>query len=88
MQKFKGIMIGIVIAIVGVIALGKIVPALWPEFVGSGTDVAALTQTDAATKTFQAFWPIVLLIVGIILAVAVLMWAFDAIPGFGKHKGR
>ena len=77
--KMKGILGGIIAIVVLFIVIGKAVPALWPSFIGSGTDVAALTQTDAATTTLQDFWPIALLVVGIGIAVGLI---FAAIKHF------
>lgn len=45
--------------------LGALVPVLWPMFVGTDTDIQAMTETDDATVFLQTVWPIVLLVMGI-----------------------
>lgn len=72
MKKF---VVGIITTFVLIIVLGQVVPALWPTFISSDTSVQALTDNSTATTTFQAFWPIVLLIIGLGVAVGLIMYA-------------
>ncbi|MDD5189523.1 MAG: hypothetical protein PHE50_00590 [Dehalococcoidales bacterium] len=72
--KANGIVMGIVGGICGIVIIAKAAVALWPTLASTGTDVAALTQTDAGTETFQAFWPILLTLCGIGVAVAGLFF--------------
>lgn len=73
----------ITIAVV-LIVLARVFPILWPIVVETGGNVTAMTGTDAGTTTFQAFWPIMLLIVGIGCAVGALIYA---IKKFGILSG-
>lgn len=70
-----GLIAGVIGGVIGVVVLAKVAIALWPTFVGTNTDVAALTQTDAGTETLQAIWPIVIVVVGIGIAAGAIFWA-------------
>jgi hypothetical protein len=65
---------GLVTGAVGLVVIGAILPALWPTIVGSGTSIAALTQTDAGTVTMKAIWPITIIIVGIGAGIMAIMY--------------
>lgn len=65
-------MIGIVVVL---LIIGTTFPILWPMVTGEVTDnITAMAGTDAGTTTFQAFWPVVLLVVGIGLAVGLIVY--------------
>lgn len=68
---------GIVSGLIGVVIIGLLAVNLWGTFVGTGTSVAALTETDAGTVTLKAVWPIVLTIGGIGVAVAALYYVLN-----------
>lgn len=75
LQSQRGSIVqNIIVGVVGVVVIGAILVALWPTFIGTGTSVAALTQTDTGTKTLQAIWPIVLVVGGIGISIAALMY--------------
>lgn len=74
-QGKMGLVAGIIGGVIGIVVLAKVAVAMWPTFVGTGTDVAALTQTDAGTETLQAIWPIVIVVVGIGIAAGAIFWA-------------
>jgi cell division protein FtsX len=69
MGGILGSILGVVLL---VLVLGKVIPALWPSFVGSDTDIQALSQSDAATVILQSLWPIILLIAGIGMVAAII----------------
>lgn len=60
--------------VIGIIVLAKLAVALWPTLAATGTDVAALTQTDAGTEMLQGIWPIVLVVVGVGLAAGAIFF--------------
>jgi hypothetical protein len=66
---------GIVGGIVGIVVIGAVVSAMWGTFQSSGTSIAALTQTDAGTTTLKALWPVVIVVGGVGLGVAGIMYA-------------
>lgn len=71
-----GILIGgLVSVVVALIALGTVIPILWPLAAGTTDNISAMAGTDAGTTTIQAFWPVVLLLVGLGLAVGLIVYA-------------
>lgn len=76
----SGMIQAVVSVILIVIVLGALIPALWPKFSETATNIAALTQTDAGTETLQSLWPIALVVVGIGIAAGIV---FMALHKFG-----
>ncbi|OGM08558.1 hypothetical protein A2Z67_01815 [Candidatus Woesebacteria bacterium RBG_13_36_22] len=66
---------GIIITSVVLIVIAVAFPVLWPLVTGAGGNITAMVGTDAGTTTVQAFWPIVLLLVGLGVAVGLIMYA-------------
>lgn len=64
-----------VTVVLSIVLLGALVPVLWPLFVGTDTDIQAMTETDDATVLFQTIWPIALLVIGVALAAGVVFYA-------------
>ena len=72
----------ITVAVV-LIVIATAFPIVWPMVVTSGYnitgDVAAnvtgMTGTDAGTTTVQGFWPLILLMVGIGIAIGLIVYA-------------
>lgn len=73
-MKILGSIIGVVVALV---ALGYAIPVLWPMAAGSADNISAMTGDDAGTTTMQAFWPVILLIVGLGIAVGLIYYAIN-----------
>ena len=70
--KILGALIGVVVVI---IVLANAIPVLWPIATGASANITAMTGTDAGTETIQAFWPIVLLLVGLGIAISLIVYA-------------
>lgn len=66
-----GALIGVVVVLV---VMSEAIPVLWP-IAANSTAIADMTGTDAGTTTMQAFWPIVLLLVGLGVAVGLIVFA-------------
>ena len=64
--------LGIVITI---IILANAIPVLWPMATTAGANITAMTGTDSGTTMIIAFWPVALLIIGIGIAVAIIVFA-------------
>lgn len=80
LRKEKGLAgMEILYALLGVmvilIVLGSAIPVLWPLIVSSGDNISSMTGTDSGTSLIQAFWPIILLLVGLGVAVALIIFA-------------
>lgn len=85
---------GILVALIGVavvlIVLGTAIPVLWPLAANSSVAIAAMEGTDAGTTTIQGFWPIILLVVGLGIAVGLIVYALKrfGLLGGGSFLGR
>jgi hypothetical protein len=72
----RGGMMSLVIgALVVIIVLGALIPVLWPSFIGTLTDIAAVNGTDTGTVFMKAMWPIGVLLIAIGIGVALLFYA-------------
>lgn len=78
----------ILYALIGVavvlIVLGSAIPVLWPLAAGSADNISAMTGTDAGTTTIKAFWPIILLIIGLGIAIGLIIYGLKK---FGMMGG-
>ena len=76
-QGFAGmnILYGLIGVVVTIIVLAKTIPVLWPMATEASGNVTAMTGTDEGTEMMVAFWPIVLLIIGLGVAIAVITFA-------------
>lgn len=74
-------LIGVVVV---VIVLATTIPVLWPLATDASTNITSMTGTDAGTTTIQTFWPIILLIIGLGLAVGLIVFALQK---FGLISG-
>ena len=66
-----GALLGVVVVLV---VMTQAIPVLWP-LAANSTAIDAMTGTDAGTTTVQAFWPIILLLVGLGLAIGLIVFA-------------
>lgn len=66
-----GSLLGVVVVLV---VMTQAIPVLWP-LAANSTAIDAMTGTDAGTTTVQAFWPIILLLVGLGLAIGLVVFA-------------
>lgn len=62
-------------AVVMIIVLARAIPVLWPLATSASGNITAMTGTDAGTTTIQAFWPVILLLIGLGMAVGLIVWA-------------
>lgn len=81
----------ILYAVIGVtvvlLVLGSAVPVLWPLAAGSADNISAMTGTDVGTTTIQSFWPVILLVVGIGLAVGLIVYGLKQFGLMGGKGG-
>lgn len=85
-----GIMTAIVIIALVLIVLGALIPVLWPMLQDTQTDIDALNATGSTSTAFlQNMWPIVLLVVGLGIVVALILYALKrfGVLGGGKLGG-
>ena len=69
-----GILIGLITVSVVLIVIATAFPIVWPMVVGAGGNITAMSGTDAGTTTLQGFWPLILLVVGIGIAIGLIMY--------------
>lgn len=71
-----GLLAGIIGVIVVLAVIGSAFPVLWPVVSGTATTaVEGMNGTDSGTTTFQTFWPIALLFVGLGIGVGLIVFA-------------
>ena len=73
-----GLLIALITVSVILIVIATAFPIIWPMVVDAGGNITAMTGTDAGTTTLQGFWPLILLVVGIGIAIGLIM--------YGLHK--
>ena len=80
-----GLLIALITVSVVLIVIATAFPIIWPMVTEAGYnivgDVAAnvtgMTTTDAGTTTVQGFWPLILLVVGIGIAIGLIMYGLN-----------
>ena len=85
-----GIMVAIIIVALTLIVLGALIPVLWPMLQDTQTDIDALNATGSVSTSFlQNMWPIALLVVGLGIVVALILYALRkfGVLGAGGKKG-
>lgn len=80
-----GLLTGLIIVGAVLIVIATAFPILWPIVTSAGGNITAMAGTDAGTTTVQSFWPIVLLLVGLGIAVGLIVYAMKK---FGLFAGR
>lgn len=70
-----GILYSLIGVVVTIIVLAKTIPVLWPMATEASGNITAMEGTDEGTQMMIAFWPIVLLIIGLGVAIAVIVFA-------------
>ena len=81
-----GLLIALITVSVILIVIATAFPIIWPMVVTAGygitgsvsENITGMTGTDAGTTTLQGFWPLILLVVGIGIAIGLIM--------YGLHK--
>lgn len=82
-MKLLSGLLGVVVVLV---VLGTAVPVLWP-LAANTTAIDAMTGTDVGTTTIQSFWPVILLVVGLGLAVGLIVFGMRKFGLWGGGNG-
>ena len=76
-----GILLGLITVSVVLIVIATAFPIVWPmvttagyNIVGDGANITGMTGTDAGTTTVVGFWPLILLVVGIGIAIGLVVY--------------
>ena len=69
-----GILIALITVSVVLIVIATAFPIIWPMVTSASGNISAMTGTDAGTTTLQGFWPLILLVVGIGIAIGLIMY--------------
>ena len=75
-KKILGMVIG---GVVILLVVGNAFISMWPQVTGVSGNVTAMTGTDVGTTTMQWVFPLVLLVFGIAIGIALIMWAINQI---------
>jgi hypothetical protein len=78
------ILSALIIVIVVMIVLGSAIPALWPLLTATSANITAMAGTDAGTATIKAFWPVIILVVGLGVAVGLIVYGLKKFGLLGK----
>ena len=68
------LLIALITVSVVLIVIATAFPIVWPMVTGASGNITAMTGTDAGTTTVQGFWPLILLVVGIGIAIGLIMY--------------
>lgn len=80
------ILFGLIATVVVLIVLGFAIPVLWPMVATTATaNITAMTGTDEGTVMIKAFWPIILMLVGLGISVGLIVYALKR---FGLMSGK
>lgn len=85
-----GIMTAIIVVALVLIVLGALIPVLWPMLQATQTDIDALNATGSVSTAFlQNMWPVALLVVGLGIVIAIILYALKrfGVLGSGGTKG-
>ena len=69
-----GLLVGLIMVAVVLIVIATAFPIIWPMVITAGSNITAMTETDAGTTTMQGFWPLILLVVGLGIAVGLIIY--------------
>ena len=69
-----GILFALITVAVVLIVIATAFPIIWPMVTTAGLQIGNMTGTDAGTTTVQGFWPLVMLVVGIGIAIGLIMY--------------
>ena len=77
-----GILTGLITVSVVLIVIATAFPIVWPMVTSAGynivgsvsENVTGMTGTDAGTTTVVGFWPLIMLVVGIGIAIGLIMY--------------
>jgi len=69
------ILFGIIGTALVLMVVAYVFPIIWPLVTDAGADITSMNGTDAGTTTVIAFWPVVLLMVGLGIAIGLVMFA-------------
>ena len=69
-----GLLYALITVAVVLIVIATAFPIIWPMVTSAGANITAMTGTDAGTTTIQGFWPLIMLVVGIGIAIGLIMY--------------
>ena len=69
-----GLLAALITVSVVLIVIATAFPIVWPMVTSASSNITGMTGTDAGTTTVQGFWPLILLVVGIGIAIGLIMY--------------
>jgi len=79
------ILTAIVVVALALIVLGALIPALWPMLQATSGNITAIPGTDTPTVFLKAMWPVAILVTGLGIVIAIILYALRK---FGVMGGR
>ena len=79
-----GILLALITVSVVLIVIATAFPIIWPMVTTAGANITAMSGTDAGTTTIQGFWPLILLVVGIGIAIGLIMYGLKKFQVMSK----
>lgn len=79
-----GILAGLISVVVVLIVLFYAIPIIWPVAVTASENMTSMSGTDEGTTIMKAFVPIILLVIGLGLAVALIVYAIRKFGIMGR----
>lgn len=70
-----GILVTLIGVVITLIVLAYAIPELWPVLTTASENITSMSGTDTGTSMIQAFWPIILMVVGLGLAAGLIVYA-------------
>lgn len=68
------LIVGLVSVVVILVVVAAAFPTLWQTVTGASGNITGMAGTDTGTTMVKTFWPIVLLVVGLGIAVGLIMF--------------
>jgi hypothetical protein len=75
-KKILGMVIG---GVVILLVVGNAFISMWPQVTVISGNITSLTGTDLGTSTMKWAFPLVLLVFGVVIGIALIMWAVNQI---------
>ena len=82
-----GLLIALITVCIVLIVIATAFPIIWPMVTTAGIEIGNMTGTDAGTTTVQGFWPLILLVVGIGIAIGLIMYGLNKFQVMSKGRG-
>ena len=81
----RNALIAVIGIIVILIVIASVFIAAWPQVSTVTANVSSMTGTDTGTTMFKGFWPVVILLAGLIIALIPLFFVLNKLGVIGEN---